>query len=74
MRFYLSYDTKLILQFCVKTSRICHICGIVLGVISKHYKNIYFTNGLSILIYRGSDMSAHVLLDLLNKVRKRDKM
>ena len=27
-----------------------------------------------LVIYRGSYMSAHVLLNLLNKLRKRDKM
>ena len=28
----------------------------------------------SLMIYRGSYMSAHVLLNLLNELRKRDKM
>ena len=41
--------------------------------------NITFLNmqpigGLSILIHRESYMSAHVLLNLLNKLRKRDQM
>ena len=31
------------------------------------------TSCLLILIHRGSYMSAHVLLNLLNKLRKRDK-
>ena len=35
---------------------------------------MYTTNGLSNLIYRGSYMSAHVLLNLLNELGKSDKM
>ena len=36
--------------------------------------HVTFIMCLSILIHRGSYMSAHVLLNLLNELRKRNKM
>ena len=36
------------------------------------FLNIQAANGLLILIHRGSYMSIHVLLNLLNKLGKRD--
>ena len=36
--------------------------------------NSFISEYCQLLFYRGSYMSAHVLMNLLNKLRKRDKM
>ena len=57
---FLSYDPKTSFKsrLCVKTLRVCHI-----------YATLLQTS-----LHRGSYMSAHVLLYLLNELGKRDKM
>ena len=59
---------------------------IIIGIVYSTHQNLYvytvFSQNsnlekkvlLSICLHRGSYMSAHVLLNLLNKLRKRDKM
>ena len=47
------------------------VVGVVIKVINETATTTTFK---AKLIYRGSYMSAHVLLNLLNELRKRDKM
>ena len=43
-------------------------------MILKHNKMITLLLCYFVLLQRGSNISAHVLLNLLNELRKRDKM
>ena len=51
-------------------------CGYITTLLctSGYITTLLCTSGLSILIHIGSYMSAHVLLNLLNELGKRDKM
>ena len=50
-------------------------CGVVLGVLpSLAIILLHWRQSLTLIVNRGSYMSAHVLLNLLNELGKRDKM
>ena len=71
------YDIKITLksQVCHGNVKIVSLC--MQSCYGPHYiklLNMLTTSGLFILLHRGSYMSAHVLLSLLNKFRKSDKM
>ena len=57
------------LNACSMETTICYTHTIYLALVNANLKNVIFCN-----VNRGSYMSVHVLLNLLNKLRKRDKM